>query len=92
MSFNSDSSEDYKIRIKRLENIKVGDFLYKEPELENGLMLRTWSGAARLGVTLYSRIAIRVANSNIVPFGQLAEWIKLFVPLAYAPWFRAVTP
>jgi hypothetical protein len=24
-------------------------------------------------------------------FGQLAEQIKLFTPLAYAPWFRAVT-
>jgi hypothetical protein len=27
-----------------------------------------------------------------VPFcGQLAEWLKLFALLAYAPWFHAVT-
>jgi len=31
-----------------------------------------WLRGGRLGVTLYSRIAIRVANSNIVPF--LASW------------------
>jgi hypothetical protein len=26
-----------------------------------------------------------------VPFGHVAEWLKLFKLLAYAPWFRAVT-
>jgi len=26
-----------------------------------------------------------------VPFGRLAEWLKLFSLLACAPWFRAVT-
>jgi hypothetical protein len=26
-----------------------------------------------------------------VPFGRVAEWLKLFKLLAYAPWFRAVT-
>jgi hypothetical protein len=26
-----------------------------------------------------------------VPFGRVAEWLKLFALLAYAPWFRAVT-
>jgi hypothetical protein len=36
--------------------------------------------------------AIRVANSNIVPFwARWPEWLKLFALLAYAPWFRAVT-
>jgi hypothetical protein len=26
-----------------------------------------------------------------VPFGRVAEWLKLFKLLAYAPWFRAIT-
>ena len=31
---------------------------------------------ARLGVALYSRIAIRVANSNIVPFWPVGRVVK----------------
>ncbi len=37
MSLNPDSLEDHEIKIKGLENIKVGDFSRKEAELENGL-------------------------------------------------------
>jgi hypothetical protein len=37
LSLNPDSSEDHKIKIKGLEDIKVGDFSRIESELENGL-------------------------------------------------------
>jgi hypothetical protein len=37
LSLNPDSSEDHEIRIKGLEDIKVGDFSHIEPELGNGL-------------------------------------------------------
>jgi hypothetical protein len=37
LSFNADGSEDHEIKVKGLENIKVGDFSCIEPELENGL-------------------------------------------------------
>jgi hypothetical protein len=37
LSLNPDGSEDHEIKIKGLENIKVGDFSRKEAELESGL-------------------------------------------------------
>ena len=37
LSLNPDGSEDHEIRIKGLENIEVGDFSRKGPELENDL-------------------------------------------------------
>jgi hypothetical protein len=37
LSHNPDGSEDHEIKIKGLENIKVGDFSRKEAELESGL-------------------------------------------------------
>jgi hypothetical protein len=37
LSLNPNSSEDHKIKIKGLENIKVRDFSWKEVELESSL-------------------------------------------------------
>jgi hypothetical protein len=37
LSLNPDGLEDHEIKIKGLENIKVGDFSQKEAELESGL-------------------------------------------------------
>ena len=37
LSLNPNGSEDHEIKIKGLENIEVGDFSCKGPELENGL-------------------------------------------------------
>jgi hypothetical protein len=33
---------------------------------------------------MYSRIVNKVSNLILVPFGPLAEWLKLFTPLAAA--------
>jgi hypothetical protein len=37
LTLNSDGSEDHKLKIKGLDDIKVGDFRRKEPDPENGL-------------------------------------------------------
>ena len=51
----------------------------KKPEINwlcRRCLLQTWSRGGRLGVALYSRIAIRVANSNIVPFWSVGRVVK----------------
>jgi hypothetical protein len=37
LTLNPNSSEDHKLKIKGLDDIKVGDFRHKEPDPENGL-------------------------------------------------------
>jgi hypothetical protein len=63
LSLNPDGSEDSELKIKGIENIIVGDFSRKEPELENGLGSLTAVDVIAVEAA-QEKLAARVANTK----------------------------
>jgi hypothetical protein len=63
LSLNPDGSEDYKIKIKGLDNIKVGDFTRKAPDPETGFGSLTTVDIA-LVEAAQAKLARRVSKSK----------------------------